>query len=208
MNIVDKLASAKLSFAAALSPDAKSIYIAGGSTGQNKSTNEVEMFDVSTRKWSRLPDLNQPRFSASLISCENEDLYCFGGVDNDPKDPTKFFTVKTIETLDLIDESATWEILKLQLPYKTSSPGAISLGHKSFVVFGGWNKVTMKSSYVIRVSDGDEYVSEDCGDMSVEDTFVFNGLVSRNEDTKESIIFGIEHAHVFNENDRTFSVIE
>lgn len=44
--------------------------------------------------------------------------------------------------------------------------------------------------------------------MAVEDTFVFNGLVSRNEDTKESVIFGIEHAHIFNEKDRTFSVIE
>lgn len=161
MNAVDKLSSAKLSFAAALSPDAKIIYIAGGSTGQNKSTNEVEAFDVSKRKWSKLPVLNQPRFSASLISCENEDLYCFGGVDNDPKDPTKFFTVKSIETLDLTDENAEWEVLKLQLPYKTSSPGAISLGGKAFIVFGGWNKATLKNSYIIRAVDNDEYTSEE-----------------------------------------------
>lgn len=64
---IDKLSSKKLSVAAALSPDTKVIYIAGGSTGQNKSTNETEMFDVAKRKWTKLPDLNQPRFSASMI---------------------------------------------------------------------------------------------------------------------------------------------
>lgn len=60
MTAIDKLSSAKLSFAACLSPDAKVIYIAGGSSGQNKATNDVEMFDVSKRKWSGLPSLNQP----------------------------------------------------------------------------------------------------------------------------------------------------
>jgi hypothetical protein len=40
MNAVDKLPSAKLSFAVSLSPDAKNIYVAGGSIGQNMATNE------------------------------------------------------------------------------------------------------------------------------------------------------------------------
>jgi hypothetical protein len=162
MNAVEKLSSPKLSFAACLSPDAKSIYIAGGSSGQNKSTNEVEQFDVSKRKWTKLAELNQPRFSASLINCENTDLYCFGGVDNDPQDPTKFHTVKTIETLNLTEEGSTWNVLSLQLPYKTSSPGAISLGHRTFVVFGGWNKQTLKNSHIIRAtSNDDEYEADD-----------------------------------------------
>lgn len=209
MNACEKLTSAKLSFATAISPDAKQIFIAGGSTGENRSTNECEVFDVNKKKWSQLPNLNQPRFSASLIVCENQDIYCFGGVDNDSKDPTKFLTLKSIETLSLSGEGKEWEVLKLTLPYKTSSPGAISLGHRSFVVFGGWNKVTLKNSVIIRaVENSDEYVTEEAGEMVQEDTFVSNGLVARNSEEKQTIIFGSNAAHVFNETSKTFSVIE
>ena len=64
---IDKLPSSKLSFVAAISPDAKSIYIAGGSKGENMATNKCEVFDLTKIKWNKLPNLNQPRFSASLI---------------------------------------------------------------------------------------------------------------------------------------------
>jgi N-acetylneuraminic acid mutarotase len=205
----EKLASAKLSFAAALSPDAKNIYIAGGSTGENKSTNECEVFHVSRKKWAELPSLNQPRFSASLIVCENADLYCFGGVDNDPKDPTKFSTLRSIETLSLSEEAKEWEVLKLTLPYKTSSPGAISLGHKAFVVFGGWNKTTLNKSVIVRsIENSAEYAIEESGDMASEDTFVSNGLVARSPEDREVIVFGTSHVHKFNENSKTFSLVE
>lgn len=206
---VDKLSTAKLSFATAISPDAKHIYIAGGSTGENRSTNECEVFDVAKKKWSPLPQLNQPRFSASLIVCENQDIYCFGGVDNDSKDPTKFLTLKSIETLNLSEEGKEWEVLKLTLPYKTSSPGAISLGHRAFVVFGGWNKVTLKNSVIVRaIENSDEYATEETGEMAQEDTFVSNGLVARNSETKETIIFGSSAAHIYNENTKTFRLVE
>lgn len=96
-----------------------------------------------------------------MIACENTDLYCFGGVDNDSKDPTKFITIKTIESLRLTDDEPVWKVLSIQLPYKTSSPGAISLGHRSFVVFGGWNKLTLKESLIIRATnDNDDYAIE------------------------------------------------
>lgn len=209
LNTVDKLSTAKLSFAAALSPDAKSIFIAGGSTGENKATNECGRFNVSKRKWEDLPSLNQPRFSASLIICENTDAYCFGGVDNDPQDPTKFSPLRSIETLNLVAEGSQWEVLKVTLPYKPSSPGAISLGHRAFVVFGGWNKDNLKNSVIIRtLSDGEEYASEAAGELSKEDTFVANGLVSRNIDTKETIVFGTSYVHQYNQKDKAFSIIE
>lgn len=44
--------------------------------------------------------------------------------------------------------------------------------------------------------------------MTKEDTFVFNGLISRNEDSKDCIIFGIGYAHVYNQNEKTFRVLE
>jgi len=209
MTAIDKLASPKLTFAAALSPDAKNIYISGGSTGENKATNECEVFNVSKKKWSSMPSLNQPRFSASMIICENEDMYCFGGVDNDPKDPTKFLTLKSIETISVQEENAQWEVLKLILPYKTSSPGAISLGHRAFIVFGGWNKDHLSRSVIIRETENEGvYATEESGDLVTGDTFVSNGLVSRNEEDKTTILFGTSHIHVFNENDRSFSIIE
>lgn len=67
MNAIDKLPTSKLSFAASLSPDANNIYVAGGSKGENMATNECEVFDLTKKKWTKLPSLNQPRFSASLI---------------------------------------------------------------------------------------------------------------------------------------------
>jgi hypothetical protein len=209
LNALDKLGTAKLSFAAALSPDAKNIYIAGGSTGENKATNECGVFNVAKRKWEDLATLNQPRFSASLIVCENADLYCFGGVDNDPHDPTKFSPLRSIETLNLLEEGSQWEVLKVNLPYKPSSPGAISLGHRAFVVFGGWNKDNLKNSVIIRtLTNGEDYGTEEAGDLTKEDTFVANGLVSRNVETKETIIFGTAHVHQYSQDQKTFSLLE
>lgn len=205
----DKLSTPKLSFAAALSPDAKDIYIAGGSTGENKATNECEVFNVHKRKWSKMPSLNQPRFSASLIVCENTDIYCFGGVDNDPKDPTKFSTLRSIETLNLTEKAKEWEVLKLTLPYKTSSPGAISLGHRAFVVFGGWNKDTLTNSVIIRsLENGEDYGTEEAGNMAKQDTFVANGLVSRKAEERETIIFGTGYVHKYHEKTKTFTLVK
>lgn len=209
LTTVDKLSTPKLSFAAALSPDAKNIYIAGGSTGENKATNECEVFNVSKKKWKGLPALNQPRFSASLVVCENTDIYCFGGVDNDPRDPTKFLTLRSIEALSISEESKEWEVLKIALPYKTSSPGAISLGHRAFVVFGGWSKDYLNSSVIVRtLENGNDYATDEAGDMVKPDSFVANGLVSRNAETRETIIIGKFHVHQYNENEKTFKLIE
>lgn len=156
-----------------------------------------------------MPALNQPRFSASLIVCENKDIYCFGGVDNDPKDPTKFTTLRSIETLNIEEESKGWDVLKLQLPYKTSSPGAISLGFRAFVVFGGWNKDPLKQSIIIRsTNEAGEYSTEESGDMGEADSFVSSGLVSRNAEERTIMIFGTSHAHQFDEKSKTFSLID
>lgn len=209
MKACEKLTTPKLSFATAISPDAKHIYVAGGSLGENRSTNECEVFEVSKKKWSLLPALNQPRFSASLIVCENTDIYCFGGVDSDQKDPTKFMTLRSIETLSLEEENKEWETLKISLPYKTSSPGAISLGHRAFVIFGGWDRVSLKDSVIMRaIENSNDYAFEESGEMVIPDKFIYNGLVQRYPEEKETIIFGTDAVHVFNESTKTFSIIE
>ncbi|CAI2362547.1 unnamed protein product [Moneuplotes crassus] len=202
---VDSLPVAKLSFAAALSSDAKNIYIAGGSTGENRATDECGCFNVNKKKWSPLPSMNNARFSNSLIVCENTDLYCFGGVDNGTSDPTRFPPLKSIETLDLTENNGKWKELSITLPFKTTSPGAISLGHRAFVVFGGWNRNLLTVSVIIRPSvKGDEYGLEESGSLKKGDVFVANGLVARDEAKKETIIFGASHAHVYNQEEKTF----
>lgn len=206
---VDSLPKAKLSFAAALSPDTKNIYIAGGSTGENKATDECECFNIPKKKWSSLPSMNQARFSSSLIVCENTDLYCFGGVDNGASDPTRFPSLKSIETLDLTKKDAKWKALSISLPFKTTSPGAISLGHRAFVVFGGWNKGQLTNSTIVRptLKDG-EYGIEDSGEMKKGDVFMLNGVLSRDATTNETIVFGTHYAHVYNQEKKTFQLIE
>jgi hypothetical protein len=70
--------------------------------------------------------------------------------------------LKSIETLNLTEEGKEWEVLKITLPYKTSSPGAISLGHRAFVVFGGWNKQTLNDSVIIRaIESSEDYTTEE-----------------------------------------------
>jgi len=209
MTNCDRLKTKKLSFGATLSSDAKNIYIAGGSTGENKATNECEVFNISKKKWAKLPALNQPRFSTSLIICENTDIYCFGGVDNDPRDPTKFLALKSIETLNLGDEAKEWEVLKLSLSFKTSSPGAISLGHRAFIVFGGWNKDSLNNSVIIRtLANGEDYGTEEAGNIEKPDSFVANGLVSRNVQEQRTIIFGLNNSHKYNQSTKSFSIIQ
>lgn len=44
--------------------------------------------------------------------------------------------------------------------------------------------------------------------MAKEDSFIFNGLVSRNNKEREIIIFGSSHAHSFNEVTKVFTLIE
>lgn len=119
-----------------------------------------------------------------------------------------FISLRSIETLSLLEESKEWEVLKLTLPNKTSSPGAISLGHRAFVVFGGWHRVTIKKSVIIReAQDGEGYAAEEIEDMSQEDTFVSNGYSNRNAESKEIIVFGTNYVHKYHQNTKKISLV-
>lgn len=60
---------ASTSFGACVSEDGNLIYIAGGSPGdpKQKPLNETYAYDIEKDKWTKIGQLNQPRFSCSLI---------------------------------------------------------------------------------------------------------------------------------------------
>jgi N-acetylneuraminic acid mutarotase len=122
---IQKMSSPRVSMAAGISPDCKYVVVAGGSRGENIPTNACEILDTETHKWQKLPDLNCPRLSASLIVCTGRNVYCFGGIETEPDDPSNFLTLKSIEWLDYSDSSNEWETLKINVPFKASSSGAI-----------------------------------------------------------------------------------
>jgi len=69
--------------------------------------------------------------------------------------------------------------------------------------------LTLSDSAIIRaVENSEDFVVEECGKMAKEDSFIFNGLVARNYQDKEVIIFGSSHAHSYNESTKTFTFIE
>src|SRR5690606_8758519 len=123
-----KMHAPKVSMAAGISPDCDNIIVAGGSEGENRPTNSSEIFDVTTKTWKTLPPLNCPRMSASLIICTGANVYCFGGIESDPVDPSKFMPIKSIEWMNYGDKDGDWETLKVKVPYKASSMGAICMG--------------------------------------------------------------------------------
>lgn len=100
-------------------------------------TAEVNFYDIETNRWMSLPNLGQPRFSATLIE-SGGCLFCFGGQNSDPSG--RHYTLASIEKLDLEREGAEWEPLECKLPSKGSQFGAISIKPREVVIFGGWEK--------------------------------------------------------------------
>ena len=204
---IAKMNMPKISMATGLSPDCKHILIAGGSAGHNSPTNSCEIFDVKTRKWKKLPSLNCPRMSASLIVATNMNAYCFGGIESDPEDPSKFLPMKSIEWLKYADPEEEWETLKIKTPFKCSSSGAICTGDRSFIIFGGWNKTSMRRSAFIWHEEIHGFNIQELSELEKPDTFVSTGLIKRDPVRKESIIFGVSYCHMYDETKETFSLV-
>lgn len=199
-----KMSSAKLSMACGISPDCKHIVLAGGSEGSNTPTNTCEIFDVEKKGWKKLPTLNCPRMSPSLIVCPEQNVYCFGGIESDPVDPSKFVPLKSIEWINYDKRDAEWEVLKIKVPYKGSSMGGIAFGPREFIIFGGWNrKPTDKSAY-IWFHDDQGFCIEDGPNLSEPDTFISTGLTLRDSGRKQVIFFGVGYNHVYDEKQEKF----
>ena len=202
-----KMSSPKVSMAAGLSPDCKYIIIAGGSEGYNLPTNTSEVFDIETQKWRKLPSLNCPRMSASLIVCTQGNVFCFGGIDNNPEDPSIFLPLKSIEWLKYEKSDEEWETLKIKLPFKSSSSGSICMGENNFIVFGGWNRNTLSKSAFIWYDNISGFNIEEAKELEKSDSFLSSGLTRRDPIKKQTIIFGVSYCHMYDELKEEFTIL-
>ena len=82
------------------------------------------------------------------------------------------------------------------------------MGDKSFIVFGGWNRTTMKKCAFVWHQGVLEYNIAEINELAKPDTFVSTGLLRRDPIKKECIVFGVSYCHKFNEVKETFSLIE
>lgn len=203
---IQKMSTPRLSMACGISPDCQYVIIAGGSEGDNKPTNSSEIFDVAKKTWRNLPALNCPRMSASLIVCTGENVYCFGGIESDPLDPSKFVPLRSIEWLDYGDKDGDWETLKIKIPFKGSSMGAIGMSDHEFLIFGGWNRKTFDKSAFVWMNAESGYCIEDGPELAEPDTFVSTGLMFRDLKKRECIFFGVNHTHVYDEVKESFKL--
>ena len=207
---IEKLSTPKCAFAAGISIDCTTIFVAGGSAGCHKAINTCQMYKADEEKWIELKELNCPRFSASLISCPNNNLYVFSGIENNPTDPAKFITLKSIEHLDYSEVENDWETLSIKVPFKTSSPGAICINEDTFLVFGGWDQ-DLKDDAAIIWKDpkhgwySDKMEKDKC--LREHDSFLDNGLMLRDKTKKTCLVFGATYAHIYNENERKFETL-
>ncbi|CAI2362245.1 unnamed protein product [Moneuplotes crassus] len=202
-----RMSEPKLSVAAGLSPDCNFILTAGGSLGQNTPTNSCEMFNISQMRWQKLPPLNLPRMTASLIICTNSNAYCIGGIESSPDDPSMFLPLKSIEWLQYDQPNCEWETLKIKVPFKCSSSGAICMGDRHFIIFGGWNKEPLAKSAYVWYNELHGFNIEPLGNLEKPDTFTSSGLTKRDAANKTSIIFGVNYCHLYDEQEEKFTTI-
>lgn len=193
-----------MSFGACVSHDGKKIYIAGGTSGdKKKSMNETFEYDIIADKWTKLGELNQPRFSSSLILFNNK-LICLGGQDQDHNG--KHVILSSFEVLDLGIEGSNWYTASNTLTYKACSPGALVISMNELLVFGGWNLNNLDNVCRIKETSTGEFIVKDSEKLQQADKFLLNGIKMRHSDT-ELNIFGVDYVHQYNENKGTFNVL-
>ena len=68
-------------FGVAMYPSFKQIFVVGGSIGENDVTKTCERYIIEDDIWKRLPELNEPKGSASVCFFnKGSSIYCFGGI--------------------------------------------------------------------------------------------------------------------------------
>lgn len=161
---------------------------------------------MSSRTWEDLPPLNCPRFSASLIVCSEDNVFCFGGVESNPEDPNRFDMLKSIERLKFSDPASEWETLSIKTHFKGSGMGALRLDNRSFIVFGGWSAKRQVSSEFIFWDKDEVFHKEEGPNLAQPDVFTTTGLCFKNLQTHQIVFIGSEFTHVFNTESETFSI--
>ena len=119
-----------------------SCYILGGfNADSSRPMRECEQMRTKTMVWQKMPDLTIRRHLASCCIVDCKYLYVFGGQNSEPLD--------SIERIQICDDDkpqgpnrsligASFENLRVKLPIKMISMGALQVRDSSIMVFGGF----------------------------------------------------------------------
>ncbi|MEN8155275.1 MAG: kelch repeat-containing protein, partial [Acidobacteriota bacterium] len=108
----------------------KNIYVAGGllcwkCKAEEQLTAKMEVYNISKKKWSALPDMPTPRQNP-LVSVVGGHIYVIGGMDN-----TK--VIPSVEVFDL--QTQTWE-KRADIPEPGFFSGSVVYKNKIYILDG------------------------------------------------------------------------
>ena len=208
---IEQLPYPKYNFAAWISEDYNIIFVAGGSSGSYIAVNTCQMYVVDEKRWIGLKTLNTSRFSASIVSCPNRNLYIFSGVGNYPSYTTKNKILNSIERLDYSNLDNEWVTLSIGVPYLTTKPGVIYINKNKFLVFGGWMDTFKDDVAIIWKPPKNGWRSKKMNEdkcLEYKDAFLNNGLVLKGKDDNTFLVFGLNFAHIYHKNEKVFEILE
>ena len=80
----------KISFGCCVDDMNEKIYTVGGLRGTEDCIAECTSYDIEQNKWTTLPSLHEPCYSASCIVFNSDCLYTIGGINNSGKEMKTF----------------------------------------------------------------------------------------------------------------------
>ena len=81
------------------------------------------------------------------------------------------------------------------------------MGENNFIMFGGWNRHTLSKSAFIWNDEVSGFNIDETKELERPDTFIFSGLTRRDPIKKQTIIFGVNHCHMYDEIQEEFSIL-
>lgn len=110
--------------------------------------------------------------------------------------------------MDLTVPNPSWETLRETMPYNACSSGALVLSPGKTLICGGWEQDEKASdrAFIFKASI-DDYSATEIAPLGAPDIFLVLGTRHRNIRDKEIVIFGKDHAHLYNETEKTFSLL-
>ena len=113
------------------------LYIIGGMSENNNYLNNCYCFNITKKKWIKMPDINITRLNPSLCIYNNNYLYVIRGSN-------KIESIDTIEFINIKNFNEGWTLFK---PYDPSfswfgcdSSLAITISENQILIFGGRDK--------------------------------------------------------------------
>ena len=144
------------------------IYVIGG-----YNSNKCEIYDITNKTWSEMPDLIAKERQRSMLFIENNFLYCFMGLSQEG-------ILDTVERINLDNIDAGWENIIVvnsdNLNLKFYGAGIIRMKQANKILFIGGKKENKKKKEITFKRSIFEFSFEDFK-MSVSDFKIENDLV-------------------------------